>query len=134
MSEMTELLDRMYARVWHERDLEAAFDGLPEDFEWIVPGHPDGDVHRGPRAVLAFFRDWIDQWEDAESEWELEQTSPDTVLSCTTTRGRGRASGVPVELHFAQVWTFRGGVPIRMRLHADADSARRAARAERSGR
>jgi hypothetical protein len=42
-------------------------------------------------------------------------------------RGRGRASGVPVELRFAQVWSFRGGVPVRMVYHGDVDEGRRAA-------
>ena len=34
-----------------------------------------------------------------------------------TTRGRGRVSGVPVEMTFAQVWTFRDGEPARMVLY-----------------
>ena len=55
---MIERLERMYALVWHERDLDAAFEGIPDDFEWVVPGHPDGDVHRGRSAALDFFRDW----------------------------------------------------------------------------
>jgi ketosteroid isomerase-like protein len=122
-----ERLDRMYALVWRERDLDAAFAGLPDDFEWVVPVHPDGAVHRGRHAVTEFFRDWIDQWEEPESDWQLEQTGPDTVLALVTTRGRGRASGVPVELGFAQVWTFRDGEPARMVLYADADKGRRAA-------
>jgi ketosteroid isomerase-like protein len=120
-------LDEMYRRVWEHRDLDAAFAGLPDDFEWVVPGHPDGAVHRGPDAVNEFFRDWIDQWDEPESEWRLEEAGPDTVLAFTTTRGRGRASGVPVELSFAQVWTFRDGVPLRMVLYGDPDKARRAA-------
>jgi hypothetical protein len=36
---------------------------------------------------------------------------------------------VPVELHFAQVWSFREGMPVRMVFYADTDidEARRAA-------
>ena len=124
---MIERLDRMYALVWRDRDLDAAFADLPADFEWVVPGHPDGAVHRGPHAVAEFFRDWIDQWDEPDTDWKLEQTRPDTVLALVTTRGRGRASGVPVEFGFAQVWTFRGGRPVRMVLYADADKGRRAA-------
>jgi len=121
-------LDRMYAQVWRERDLVAAFADLRDDFEWVMPGHPDGALRRGPHAVSDFFLDWIDLWEEPESDWELELTAPDTVLALVTTRGRGRASGVPVEEHFAQVWTFRDGVPVRMVLYTDADKGRRAAR------
>jgi ketosteroid isomerase-like protein len=45
-----------------------------------------------------------------------------------TMRGRGKASGVPVEENFAQVWTFRDEEPIRMVLYADPDKARAAAK------
>jgi ketosteroid isomerase-like protein len=124
---MIEQLDRMYALAWRENDLESARRDLPEDFEWVVPGHPDGAVRRGPHAVIEFFHDWNDQWDEPDTDWMLEQTRPDTVLALVTTRGRGRASGVPVELDFAQVWTFRDGEPVRMVLYADADKGRRAA-------
>jgi ketosteroid isomerase-like protein len=126
MTEM-ETLDLMYALVWREHDLDAAFADLAEDFEWVVPGHPDGAVRSGPHAVNEFFRDWLEQWDEPETDWKLQKTGPDTVLALVTTRGRGRASGVPVELEFAQVWTFRDGQPARMVLYADPDKGRRAA-------
>jgi ketosteroid isomerase-like protein len=119
-----ERLDRMYALVWRERDLEAGFAELPQDFEWVVPGHPEGEVRHGPHAVRDFFRDWIDQWDEPNTDWELEVTRPDTVLALVTTRGRGRISGVPVEMRFAQVWTFRGGQPVRMVLYPDIAKGR----------
>jgi len=124
---MIERLDSMYALVWREGDIEGGLAWLPDDFEWVVPGHPEGAVRRGRGAVVDFFLDWIDQWAELETEWQLDETRPDTVLALVTTRGRGRASGVPVELRFAQVWTFRDGVPARMVLYADADKGRRAA-------
>ena len=82
---------------------------------------------RGPEATLDFFRDWIDQWDDLRVDWELEQSSPDTVFAVVDMRGRGRASGVPVELRFAQVWSFREGVPVRMVYHGDVEEGRSAA-------
>ena len=120
-------LDRMYALVWREHDLEAAFEGLPEDFEWVVPGFPGGERARGPRATLDFFRDWIDQWDDLKVDWELEQAGAESVLAIVTTRGRGRVSGVPVELRFAQVWSYADGLPRSMVVYPDVDEARRKA-------
>ena len=127
MTDVLARLERMYVVVWRDHDLESAMADLPDDFEWVVPGHPEGDVRRGGRATLDFFRDWIDQWDEPDSQWQLEQTRPDTVLAITTTRGRGRASGVPVEFTYAQVWTFRDGDPVRMVLYADIEKGRRAA-------
>ena len=124
---MIETLERLYARVWREHDLEGALAGLPQNFEWLVPGFPGNQAARGPEGTLEFFRDWIDQWEDLRVDWELEQGSPDTILAVVDMSGRGRASGVPVELHFAQVWSFREGVPVRMVVYADVEEGRRAA-------
>jgi ketosteroid isomerase-like protein len=124
---MIEQLELLLTRVWREDDLEGALADLPQDFEWVVPGFPGSQVARGPEATLDFFRDWIDQWEDLRVDWELEQASPDTILAVVDMRGRGRASGVPVELHFAQVWSFREDVPVRMVVYADVEEGRRAA-------
>jgi hypothetical protein len=40
-------------------DLEGAFRDVTDDFEWVVPGHPEGAVRRGPRGAIAFLRDWL---------------------------------------------------------------------------
>ena len=124
---MIQVLERLLARVWREDDLEGALADLPHDFEWVVPGFPGSQVARGPEATLDFFRDWIAQWEDLRVDWELEQSSPDTVFAIVDMRGRGRASGVPVELRFAQVWSFRDGVPVRMVFYNDVEEGRSAA-------
>ena len=42
-------------------------------------------------------------------------------------RGRGRESGVPAEMRFFQLWTFRDGRPVRMETFSDPDQARPAA-------
>jgi len=122
-----ERLELLYARVWRQHDLEGALLDLPQDFEWVVPGFPGDEATRGPEGTLEFFRDWIEQWKDLRVDWALEQGSSDTVLAIVDMRGRGRTSGVPVELHFAQVWSFREDVPVRMVFYADSDEARRAA-------
>ena len=124
---MIEQLELLLTRVWREHNLEGALADLPQDFEWLVPGFPGNEATRGPEATLDFFRDWIDQWEDLRVDWELEQASPDTVFAVVDMRGRGRASGVPVELRFGQVWSFRDGVPVRMDFYNDLDEGRRAA-------
>jgi ketosteroid isomerase-like protein len=122
-----EKLELLLTRVWREHNLEGALADLPQDFEWLVPGFPGNEATRGPEATLDFFRDWIDQWEDLRVDWELEQASPDTVFAVVDMRGRGRASGVPVELRFGQVWSFREGVPVRRVFDNDPDDGRRAA-------
>jgi ketosteroid isomerase-like protein len=116
-----EMLDRAYQLVWHEGDLEAAFAGVSPDFEWIVPGHPEGTVRLGPGGVIAFFREWLEPWADVHVEWELHPVDAERVLAVTVQRARGRGSGVPVELRFAQLWTVRDGRATRMVLYMDVE-------------
>jgi ketosteroid isomerase-like protein len=114
-----DIVDRSYRLVWHENDLEGALGGVDPDFEWIVPGHPEGAVRIGPEGAIAFFRDWLEPWTDVEVEWELHPVDDERVLAVTVQRARGRESGVPVELRFAQLWTVRDGRAARMVLFAD---------------
>ena len=121
------LLGRGYEIIWRENNLERALRNLDPGFEWIVPGHPEGAVRRGPQATIAFFRDWLEPWERLHVDWDLQRAAPDRVLAVLTMSGRGRESGAPVEMRVGQLWTFRGGRPTRMTLYLDLDEARRAA-------
>jgi ketosteroid isomerase-like protein len=127
MSDSLSILDRGYAMMWREGRADDAVRGLGDDFEWVVPEHPEGTVHRGAASVVEFFREWTEPWEDLVVDWELEAGDADRVLARIQMHGRGRGSGVPTEMHFSQVWTFRDGRAVRMELYRDEDEARRAA-------
>jgi ketosteroid isomerase-like protein len=126
-ADAVQLLDRAYRLVWHENDLEGAFGGVHPDFEWIVPGHFEGAVRRGPDGVISFFREWLEPWDDVHVEWELHPVDAERVLAVTEQRARGRGSGAPVQLRFAQLWTIRDGRALRMVLYTDVDEGFRAA-------
>jgi ketosteroid isomerase-like protein len=121
------LLDRGYAMIWRDGRVEDALRGLGEDFEWVVPDHPEGAVRHGPESVTEFFREWIEPWDDLNIDWQLEPAGPKAVLATIDMRGRGRVSGVPTEMRFFQLWTFRDGRAVRMEMFHDLDDARRAA-------
>jgi ketosteroid isomerase-like protein len=127
MSELTRVLDRAYQLIWREGDAERAMGGLPDDFEWVVPGHPEGDVRRGNDATIGFFREWVETFQDLVVEWEIVEAGPEEALAIVEMRGRGKESGAPVEMRFAQLWTFREGQARRMVMYLDVDEARRAA-------
>jgi ketosteroid isomerase-like protein len=127
MSEMTRILDRGYSLIWREGRLRDTLIGLGPDFEWVVPGHPEGDVRHGAEAVIEFFSDWREQFDDPFIEWELHELGPDRVLAIIHSRGRGRGSGASVEMHFAQFWTWRDDRFVRAVLYYDVTKARREA-------
>ena len=124
---LARLLDRGYTMIWREGRLEDALRGLDDDFEWVVPNHPEGDVRYGAESVMAFFREWVEPFEDFELDWEIEDAGSDAALATIHMRGRGRESGVPTEMRFFQLWTFRDGRAVRMEMFNDLDAARHAA-------
>jgi ketosteroid isomerase-like protein len=121
VSDPVPIVDRLYHLVWHENDIEGALGDLPAEFEWVVPGHPEGAVRRGPEAVIAFFRDWLEPFEDIQTDWRLQPVNDEHVLAVTHQRARGRGSGAPVELRFAQLWTVRNGRALRMVLYTNVE-------------
>jgi ketosteroid isomerase-like protein len=127
MSDLLRILQRGYEMLWREDRGEEALIGLDPDFEWVVPNHPEGDVRRGPEATIAFFRDWIEPWQELHVDWELRDAGPDRVLAIITMSGRGRESGAPAEMHVGQLWTFREGRAARMVMYTDVDEALREA-------
>jgi ketosteroid isomerase-like protein len=121
--DLTEPLRRGYDALWREGDLDAAVQGLGPDFEWVVPGHPEGEVRRGPDVVKRFFAEWLEPWEDYDIDYDLHQVGDDRVLA----RCRGRQSRAPVEMRFAQLWTFEDWRPARMVFYQDPARAMAAA-------
>jgi ketosteroid isomerase-like protein len=127
MSEMMRVLQRGYEMIWREDRMEDAMIRLSPEFEWIVPGHPEGDLRHGPDATIAFFRDWIESWDELQVDWELLPAEPDRVLAILHMHGRGRESGAPAEMHVGQLWTWRDGRFTSMVMYYDLDEARREA-------
>ena len=126
-SRILRILDRGYTLIWREGRLEEALRGLDDNFEWEATGYLEDAVRRGPDSAIQFFRDWIDAWEDLDIEWELHELSSNRALAVIHMWGRSRASGVPTEMRFGQIWTMRGGRFKQMVMYTDVEQARRAA-------
>ena len=130
MSEQSRIvrqLDRGYTKIWHEGQMEEALRGLDDDFEWEATDYFEDSVRRGPQAVIDFFRDWMDAWDELEVDWDIDGLDPDRALVVIHMRGRSRVSGVPAQMHFGQIWTMRDGRFKRMVMYTDVEQARRAA-------
>lgn len=127
MSPKLKVLERGYELIWREDRLEDALIGLGPDFEWVVPEHPEGEVRRGAEAVIGFFRDWREQFDELVVNWELHELDAERVLAVLDSHGRGMMSGAPVEMRFAQLWTWRDERFVRMVLYLDVDEGRRVA-------
>jgi len=87
--------------------------------------YPDFPQHlRGKADFIAFSEQYREQWVDLVQEALEVLDGPDgRVVVLTEQSGRGRESGVPIVIHFFQLWTVRAGKVWRIeyfRHRADA--------------
>ena len=127
--ENVELVRRGYAYFRANRDVFV--EGTHPDFVWDMStfrGWPEQQLYEGVEGAREFLTEWVDSWEDWELELrELIDAGDDMVLGIVHQSGRSKATGLRVEMDFAQLWTIRDGKQLRMRMYADVTEARRAA-------
>jgi ketosteroid isomerase-like protein len=97
------------------------------DPEVEIESDYDGRVYRGLDGVRAFFRDWLEVWD--EIDWEAEEWIDvgEHVVALLHVSGRGKLSGVTVERREAHLWTLREGKLLRLRVFETKDEAVEAA-------
>ncbi len=103
------------------------------DFVWDMStfrGWPEQQTYEGVEGAGEFMDNWLATWEDWSLEVEGLVDAGDDVVAVLCQRGRSRTTGLPVDMRFAQVWTFRDGKQARMRMYASAEEGLRAAGAQ----
>ena len=105
--------------------VEAVLPFFAEDFHGDVPpelsAEPDAyDGHDGLRHYFDSFREVVDDLRfDAE---ELVELGPGVIGAHGLITGRGRESGIPVEMQVPMLIRFRGGKIVEMSAYADWDA------------
>jgi ketosteroid isomerase-like protein len=103
---------------------EQALGYLDPSVEFDARTRPDGKVWHGPEGVRSAMADWMDEWDAYEAEAErYVDAGADKVLLLWRERGRGRASGMPLEQEGATVMTLRDGRVSHMRPFVDRAEA-----------
>jgi hypothetical protein len=83
-------------------------------------------VYRGRDAVHRFWREWLAAWETFRFDYELVDAG-DRVVMLLDPRMRGRSTGIDVPFgNIAWVYTYRGGLLVRMKLYMDQPEALKA--------
>lgn len=108
-------------------DLDEAFGFVSEsdDFvlDWSASEAPERGVYRGVSQVRSVFEEAREPW----SEWQYFETeiidAGDQVVRVGGLRAKGKGSGAEVEAHGAQVWTFKDGRPVSVRLFQSKEEA-----------
>jgi ketosteroid isomerase-like protein len=122
-SDNVERLRGVYDRFWRQGDWQAGEDVLAPDIEWVMSFGPMTPEAQGTRAVNAFFREWLEAWDEYEVDYELVEVDDEQIVVTGRFRGHGRGSGVETELTFGQLWQFRDGMAVRQEMFRTADEA-----------
>jgi uncharacterized protein len=124
---------RALYRAMNERDYEAGFALLDEDFEWLEPEQGLlGGPHRGAGEVRRAIDAQLEVFDEFVIEPEEFHEHGDYVAVPVRQRARGGVSGVEVEIRIGHLWTVRNGKAIRLEVFPARENAREAAKGRAS--
>jgi ketosteroid isomerase-like protein len=84
--------------------------------EFSLPDMPTGSVFRGLEGWAAFWRVWLEPWEEFDFEYGNIVDGGDDVVLDIAIAARGRGSGAPTRIAQSQVWTVRDRKVVRVRV------------------
>jgi uncharacterized protein len=88
---------------------------------------PDSAVHRGIDAIRKQFATWVEAYPDLKIEILEAEGNGDQVFLWVRFIGHGAASGIPLEMELAHVYTLHNGKAARVVEYSDRQKARKAA-------
>src|SRR5438270_510972 len=98
------------------------------DFVWDMShfsGWPEQQVYEGVAGAEAFLEEWTAAWDDWELDVDELHDAGEKVVALLRQRGRSKATGMPVDMSLAQVWTVHDGKETRMEMYSDRAEALR---------
>jgi ketosteroid isomerase-like protein len=100
-------------------DLDEAFAYAPDDFvlDWSASEAPESGIYRGREAARQAFEKTREAWGEIEYFESEIIDAGDLVVRVGGVRAKGKGSGAEVAAQGAQVWTFREGTPVSVRLY-----------------
>jgi ketosteroid isomerase-like protein len=110
----------------HEEGVEAALAFVAEDFHGVVPpelsAEPDTyDGHDGLRHYFDTFQEIVDDLRfDVE---ELVEVAPNAVAARGLITGRGRESGIPIEMRVPGLYRIRDGKVVGIEAYPSWEDA-----------
>ena len=132
--ENVEIVRAVYDR-YREGDFQASADLLDPHTVLVLlkasdwgPEIPESGMFIGPGGIAEYTRDYLLRpWADFTMEAEEIVEAGDSVLVHVHKRGVGRTSGVPAELRYFTLWSFRGRKVIRIESFRERAKALEAA-------
>jgi ketosteroid isomerase-like protein len=113
---------------WLRGDLPGVFSNFDPEVVWDTSHFHDWPeaAYHGIDGVERFLTEWLEVWADYEMDVDDVIATPDgRVVSLLRQRGRGRDSGLPMEMSLAQIATFQDGKVTRLDNYEDQGEALR---------
>ncbi len=121
-------LGRRWLAAFQERDIEALIALVDPSIELhtLVMAEAGGvPVYRGHDGYRAWLRDLDEVWEDLQFELERYFDLGEHTLVVGVQRGRGRQSGVPIEMPLTTVVRWREGRVVYSKSYLHLEDALR---------
>ena len=126
-TDYAEIVRGIYAE-WERGNFAAGTERYREDTELVLrPEFPEAGTYRGPEGIAGYMRDLLASFGRFTIRCEDVQVSGDRVAAAIHQQATGAGSGVPVDFHYFQVWTFDGEAIARMESIRDLPDAIEAA-------
>jgi ketosteroid isomerase-like protein len=125
--ENVEIVKRLKA-AFNAKDLEAFAAITTSDFEWTTSVMAvEGEVFWGREGIETYFERMREVWEEFRGFAIDYRDLGERVLWVGRLEGRGRGSGIPVDVPLDVLYDFRDGKISRMHSYLDHGEALRAA-------
>jgi ketosteroid isomerase-like protein len=113
---------------WMRRDLPGLFGNFDPEVVWDTSHFHDWPeaAYHGIEGLERFLGEWLAVWADLEVEIDDVIAAPDgRVVTLFRQRGKGRDSGIPMEMSQAHIATLRNGKVTRVDNYEDRGEALR---------
>ena len=118
---------RSFYEAFNRGDIDVALAGAPPDVEiHDAPERPDAGIHRGREAARKAIESVSEPFDDLQVEPREFIEAGDEIIVILHARGRGKSSGLPLDVELAHVFTMQDGHMQVMRAYASKASALKA--------
>jgi ketosteroid isomerase-like protein len=101
-----ELIEQVYVG-WGAGDLDLATEPLAPGIVWTaIESAPDAGTYVGIDGARGYMTDWLEDFEIQRSEVLEAVERGDRVFRLSRVAGVGRASGVPTDITYSQLYSF----------------------------
>src|SRR4051795_1467680 len=114
---------------WDRADVDDLLQYLTPDVEGVVPASlsAEPDSYVGHAGIRRYFDLFEETTEDLRFQTEILDDYGDAVVGRMHLTGRGRTSGLAMDLHFFATLSMRGDKVSRIEAHATLEEARESA-------